>query len=121
MTFSTKGTGNMTLYDLLTLVTYNQILNIYLTNDNDHNDQTLLGCGTRLELMSDDEETVFKHLADKIEMITVANDKSLVINIATANRATPPDDLHQLEYEKRWKSREHETRSSESDYEIGGF
>lgn len=118
----------MTLYDLLTLVTYNQILNIYLTNDNDHNDQTLLGCGTRLELMSDDEElmsddeeTVFKHLTDKIEMITVANDKSLVINIATANRATPPDDLHQLEYEKRWKSREHETRSSESDYEIGGF
>lgn len=108
----------MTLYDLLTLVTYNQILNIYLTNDND---QTLLGCGTRLELMSDDEETVFKHLADKIEMITVANDKSLVINIAVANRATPPDDLHQLEYEKKWKSREHETRSSESDYEIGGF
>ena len=32
----------MTLYDLLTLVTYNQILNICLTNDND---QTLLGCG----------------------------------------------------------------------------
>ena len=108
----------MTLYDLLTLVTYNQILNIYLTNDND---QTLLGCGTRLELMSDDEETVFNHLADKIEMITVANDKSLVINIVAANRATPPDNLHQLEYEKRWKSREHETRSSESDYEIGGF
>ena len=114
MTFSTKGTGNMTLYDLLTLVTYNQILNIYLTNDND---QTLLGCGTRLELMSDDEEMVLNHLADKIEMITVANDKSLV----AANRATPPDNLHQLEYEKRWKSREHETRSSESDYEIGGF
>ena len=106
----------MTLYDLLTLVTYNQILNIYLTNDND---QTLLGCGTRLELMSDDEEMVFNHLADKI--ITVANDKSLVINIVAANRATPPDNLHQLEYEKRWKSREHETRSSESDYEIGGF
>lgn len=100
----------MTLYDLLTLVTYNQILNIYLTNDNDHNDQTLLGCGTRLELMSDDEETVFNHLADKIEMITVANDKSLVINIAATNRATPPDDLHQLEYEK--KMEEQRTRNS---------
>lgn len=107
MTFSTKETRNMTLYDLLTLVTYNQILNIYLTNDYD---QTLLGCGTRLELMSDDEETVFKHLADKIEMITVANDKSLVINIVAANRATPPDNLHQLEYEK--KMEEQRTRNS---------
>ena len=27
----------MTLYDFLTLVTYEQILNIYLTNDNDQN------------------------------------------------------------------------------------
>ena len=61
----------MTLYDFLTLVTYEQILNIYLTNDND---QTLLRCGTRLDLMSDDEEIVFNHLADKIEIITVAND-----------------------------------------------
>lgn len=109
----------MILCELLQRVTYDQILIIYLSNDYDQN--LLIGQGTRQELLNDTDEELFFHLMDKVQLVTVTNNKSLFIKIENENHAVLLENQYSDDYVKRWKREDPETRPFRFSCELGNL
>ena len=99
----------MNLCELLQKTKYNQKFYCYVTNNYDQNIR--IGMGERKELLDEDiNESLFSHLLDDVEMITVAADGALVVRTIDENFEIPLQEQFDKGYVERWNSMDESSR-----------
>jgi len=89
----------MKLWDVLSAGAYDQLVDIFVTNDYDEN--VRIGQGSFGEMRKD--EDVFDNLMLEVEMIHIMNDKTLVIICKSEKYDTPLKELYNDKYVAKWK------------------
>lgn len=107
----------MNLCELLQHTRYDQKLYIYVTNIYGQN--YCIGRGVRTELFDEDNfDELLYHLLDEISLITVANDKSLVVKVTDKHVNEPLENQYSEDYTKRWDPRDPDSRPFLYDCEL---
>ena len=96
----------MKLWDVLSVGAYDQLVDIFETNDYDEN--VRIGQGSFEEMRTD--EDVFENLMLEVESIHVMNDKTLVIICKSEKYNIPLKSLYNDRYTAEWKRDDPSTR-----------
>lgn len=99
----------MKLYELLNATKYYQRFAVYVTNCYDQN--IPIGRGVSKELLNQDEnEELFGHIGDEIELITVAPGDTLIVLVRDKNYERNASELYSENYVKHWDNADASTR-----------
>lgn len=100
----------MILYELLRITKAEQKFVVFVTND--YGENLFVGDGTRAELLDESEnDELFDHLMDKIDIMEVSKDgKTLIVFVRDNNFEKRVDELYPQNYVEKWDIHDENTR-----------
>ena len=99
----------MRLYDILMVCGYYQIFHVYVGNAYDEN--IIIGHGTRKQIVNEEETPEgIDHLMDRVDMVRVCGDGSLVVIVTDRNYNKRAKTLYSENCWRNWDNLRPETR-----------
>lgn len=91
----------MTLYDVLRVTKYDEVLHCYWTNSFDQN--VPIGFGARAELLDEEiNDDLFWYLMCEVDMLTIAKDGSFVVRVVDAHSNERYEAQFSEDQTKKW-------------------